>query len=310
MNTKHLMYFLEISKQRNMNKAAETLFVSQSSLSQFLSRLEQEKGTLLFHRQKGNMTLTPAGRIYQDYAEQILRLEEEMNRKIKAISSCPQIRVGVNSIWSNTLVTSITTEFHTRYPDTTIQLFDENHKQLKKYINEGSIDIAVISTDTLDHLTGYKKILRMEEIVFVVSNKNPVMKAHPELSTKLTFPKLIQYFRQESFILNKPNSSFRPLVNELLTAYDFHPKISCEVSNMNTVRNMVNNNTGVSFIPESSIDRSLDVTYFSVEPKLSRINGLICRDTLSFTEQEQYFINLIEQHPLFRQKETEDSSPA
>jgi len=302
MNTKHLLYFLEIAKQKNMNKAADTLFVSQSSLSQYLSRLEQEMGSLLFYRQKGNLTLTPAGQIYQDYAQRILKLEEEMVQKISGLSASTHIRVGVNSIWSNMLVTSITSQFHLKYPDTTIEMFDENHMLLKKYINDGSIDIAVISTDTLDYLPGYAKVLRREEIVFAVSNQNKYIKAHPQLSTQLSFEELIRIFGGEPFILNKSNSSFRPLLNSAFTANDFHPNIICEVSNMNTVRNMVSHNIGVSFIPESIIDRSLGITYFSIRPKLTRINGLICRATLGFTEEERHFIDLVEQHPLFRSK--------
>lgn len=73
-----------------------------------------------------------------------------------------------------------------------------------------------------------------------------------------------------------------------------------EISNINTVRDMVNHNIGVAFIPESIIDRSLDIAYFSIEPKLAHINGLICRSTLGFTEEEQHFIDLVEQHPLFK----------
>lgn len=302
MNTKHLLYFLEIAKQKNMNKAADTLFVSQSSLSQYLSRLEQEMGTLLFYRQKGNLTLTPAGQIYQDYAQQILTLEEEMIQKISGISSSAHIRVGVNSIWGNLLVTSITSRFHLKYPDTTIEMFDENHKLLKKYITDGAIDIAVLATDTLDYLPGYTKVLRLEEIVFAVSNQNPYIQAHPDCSTQLTFRELIQYFGEENFILNKTNSSFRPLINSTFAAHDFHPTVICEVSNMTTVRNMISHNIGVAFIPESIIDHSLDITYFSIQPKLTRINGLACRSTLGFTEEEQHFIDLVEQHPLFHPK--------
>lgn len=302
MNTKHLLYFLEIVRQRNMNKAAESLFVSQSSLSQYLSRLEQEMGSQLFYRQKGNLTLTPAGEIYRDYAQRILKLEEEMTLQISSISSSAHIRVGVNSIWSNLLVTSITSQFHLKYPDTTIEMFDENHKLLKKYINDGSIDIAVIATDSLDHLPGYVKLLRMEEIVLAVSNSNLVIMANPHIPTTLTMPELLHYFGRESFILNKSNSSFRPMINDAFAACDYRPNVICEVSNMTTVRNMVNHNLGLSFIPESIIDRSLDITYFSIEPKIARYNGLICRSTLGFTDEEQHFINLVENHPLFQPK--------
>lgn len=62
MDVKYLNYILAIANRHNMTKAAEDLFVSQSSLSQYLSRLEQELGTPLFVRSKSDLSLTPAGR--------------------------------------------------------------------------------------------------------------------------------------------------------------------------------------------------------------------------------------------------------
>ena len=61
MDTKYLKYVLTIARKKNMTKAAEELYVSQSSLSQYLSRLEQEIGVQLFIRAKGELLLTPAG---------------------------------------------------------------------------------------------------------------------------------------------------------------------------------------------------------------------------------------------------------
>lgn len=296
MNTKHLSYFLEIAKQKNMNKAAESLFVSQSSLSQYLSRLEEELGALLFYRQKGNMTLTQAGEIYYRYAKQVLDLEQEMLHGIAGLSASSHIRIGVNSIWGNLLVSSITPMFYTKYPGSSIQVIEGNHIQLKKKIQEGALDIAVLATDSLDHVAGFKKILRTEEILFAVSNKNSARTAYPALSGRLTFQELIRYFGQESYILNKPSSSFRPSVDAAFAACNFHPNIICEVSNMNTARTMVDHNIGVSFIPESAADPSLDISCFFMEPKITRIIGLICRDTLTFTQEEQYFIDLAVQY--------------
>ena len=53
LDTKYLNYILTIARRKNMTKAAEELYVSQSSLSQYLSRLEQEIGDPLFIRAKG-----------------------------------------------------------------------------------------------------------------------------------------------------------------------------------------------------------------------------------------------------------------
>lgn len=302
MNTRQLQYFLEIAQKKNMNKATDSLYVAQSALSQYLSRLEKEMGVPLFYRKKGNLTLTPAGVIYQEYAQKILQLEKEMTQKINASASVSRIRVGVNSVWSNLLVASITPKFRRLCPDASIELFDLNHKVLKRMITDGSIDLAVISTDSLDFLPGYTKILRMEEIMFAVSRSNPYICRNPELPDTLTFPDLMEHFGHEQFILTKSDSSFRPLMNSTFAAYGFHPDVVCEVSNMTTICNMVEHNIGVAFIPQSIMasNPGLDIACFSIEPGLTRINGLICRETLGFTTEEKCLIELIENYPLFQ----------
>ena len=78
MDVKYLNYILAIAKHKNMTIAAEELFVSQSSLSQYLSRLEQELGTPLFYRTKTELVPTPAGELYIDSAKKVVAIQKEL----------------------------------------------------------------------------------------------------------------------------------------------------------------------------------------------------------------------------------------
>ena len=95
MDIKYLNYILAIASRHNMTKAAEDLFVSQSSLSQYLSRLEQELGTPLFTRSKNELTLTPAGELYVDAAKKVVKIQKELYQNITALSKRGKICVGV-----------------------------------------------------------------------------------------------------------------------------------------------------------------------------------------------------------------------
>ena len=86
MDTKYLKYVLTIARKKNMTKAAEELYVSQSSLSQYLSRLEQEIGVPLFIRAKGELLLTPAGELYVEAARKVIQIQKDLYHNIKAIS--------------------------------------------------------------------------------------------------------------------------------------------------------------------------------------------------------------------------------
>ena len=86
MDTKYISYILTIAKLKNMTKAAEELYVSQSSLSQYLSKLEQELGTPLFYRTKWELVPTPAGELYIEACHQVMNVKEQLYRQIKQLT--------------------------------------------------------------------------------------------------------------------------------------------------------------------------------------------------------------------------------
>lgn len=85
MDTRYLTYILTIAEEKNMTKAAKKLFVSQSSLSQYLTKLEQELGTPLFFRTKGELILTPAGELYTEAARNVIRIKKQLYRDIASL---------------------------------------------------------------------------------------------------------------------------------------------------------------------------------------------------------------------------------
>lgn len=64
MDIKNPEYILEIARQQSVTHAAEKLFVTQSTLSQYLLKLESELGTPLFFREKTGLVPTEAGQVY------------------------------------------------------------------------------------------------------------------------------------------------------------------------------------------------------------------------------------------------------
>ncbi len=60
MNFQNIEYFLAVVEYRNFTKAAQSLYISQQSLSENIRRLEEEIGTPLLYRCR-SLSLTPAG---------------------------------------------------------------------------------------------------------------------------------------------------------------------------------------------------------------------------------------------------------
>ncbi|WP_425755881.1 LysR family transcriptional regulator [Ihubacter sp. rT4E-8] len=105
MEYKQIEAFLAIVEQKNITKAAESLFVSQSALSYRLKSLEAELGTTLIVRKKGlsNISLTLRGEAFLPIAREWM----EVSRKVEAFRSNVeklQLRItapsSVNSVFS------------------------------------------------------------------------------------------------------------------------------------------------------------------------------------------------------------------
>ena len=78
-------YISTIAKEGNMTRAAELLFVSQPALSKMVQSVENELGTQLFVRMGKKMVLTEAGKIYIDYINSMLKMEQQMRNQITGI---------------------------------------------------------------------------------------------------------------------------------------------------------------------------------------------------------------------------------
>lgn len=84
---KDLKYIIAVAECRSIHKAAEVLYISQPSLSRYISGVERNFGMLLFCRSSGGMELTEAGEVYVSYAKKILALRRNMEREMQQLLS-------------------------------------------------------------------------------------------------------------------------------------------------------------------------------------------------------------------------------
>jgi len=74
LELRHLRYLVAVADAGSFTRAAERIFITQSTLSQQIRRLEQIVGTPLLHRQREGLRLTPAGGVLLDASRNVLSL--------------------------------------------------------------------------------------------------------------------------------------------------------------------------------------------------------------------------------------------
>ena len=87
--------FVVLAKHKSFAKAAAELYISQPGLSTHISKLEKELGFLLIDRAGRKVKLTPAGKVFLDYAQKLLHTYNEGYEKRKALSRrIPPLRLA------------------------------------------------------------------------------------------------------------------------------------------------------------------------------------------------------------------------
>ena len=142
MELRTLQYFLAVTKEKNITRAAESLHISQPYLSKQLMDLENEFGKKLLIRGKRKITLTEDGIILRKRAEEILSLVEKTEYDLN--SNNPQIS-GEITIGGNPTMTVLNTasRLRSQYSDVYFQFYSSDAIDVLERLEHGSLDFAV-----------------------------------------------------------------------------------------------------------------------------------------------------------------------
>lgn len=147
MELRVLRYFLTVAREQNITRAADTLHITQPTLSRQLMQLEEELGKKLFDRGKGHLTLTSDGMLLRRRAEELLALADKTEKEFKEnesqISGTIFIGSGETEVFHN--VSRVMKEFSDTYPQVRYHLFSGNADDIKEKISNGLVDIALLT---------------------------------------------------------------------------------------------------------------------------------------------------------------------
>lgn len=98
MDIQILKYFKYVAVCKNITKAAEHFYISQSTLSRYISNLEEELGVVLFNRNNRILSLTPAGEALANNVDMLIEHLEQVIRKVQSANEGEEGRLHLISI--------------------------------------------------------------------------------------------------------------------------------------------------------------------------------------------------------------------
>src|SRR5689334_17005658 len=148
MDVHHIRYFLAVCETRNFTRAAEKCNVTQPALSRAIQQLEDEVGGLLFRRERNLTHITDLGNLLRPRFQQVL---DELTgvKKEASMFLClneAHLKVGIMCTIGPRRFTGLLTDFNMRHKGIQLQLVEGVPAKLSELLEQGEIDVALMST--------------------------------------------------------------------------------------------------------------------------------------------------------------------
>ena len=141
-----LRYFLAIAREGNITRAANTLHVTQPTLSRQIQELEDRLGHKLFIRSSHSVTLTEEGILLRKRAEEILDLVDKTEAEFDNYQSeiAGDVYIGGGETVAISFVADVINELITAYPKMHFHLYSGNASDVTYRLDRGLIDFGIL----------------------------------------------------------------------------------------------------------------------------------------------------------------------
>jgi DNA-binding transcriptional LysR family regulator len=179
MNLSTIQTFLAIAEAGQLNRAAERLHVTQSTITARINTLETELGQTLFQRRKSGTELTSAGFRFQRYAQLMMDTWRQARQETALPANVDTtFNLGCHTdLWQG-LGAGVFEHLHDHHGEVAISAWSGEQPELDRWLGSGLIDAALsYSSDTRENRSTYR--LREDQLVLVSTRQRELMRWDP-----------------------------------------------------------------------------------------------------------------------------------
>lgn len=175
MEMKELVYLVTLAEEESISRAAERLYMAQSSLSQFLHQFESELGTKLFVRTSKGITPTYSGKCFIDHASEILLEYQRAKNQLwdNENLAAGKVILGISSFRGRRMLPKVLKKFQEIYPKVKVEVVEAHSMKLEELLLEGKLDIAIVAMP-VTKLKSNVETLKKDEILLAVNKDHPI----------------------------------------------------------------------------------------------------------------------------------------
>lgn len=283
-----LREFIMLAEVKNYMAAADSLFISQPTLSRHIKRLEDDLGMPLFDRNPRKVELTRAGEVFLPYARQMLDIQQEYRKAFQNIymEDGSVLKIGTFPMMVAYGITDILQKFHKNNPDTSLIISEMKYHEMLNALDENQCDF-VFARETGKAEDDFSRIAIGKDCLVAV-----LPKEHPLAKNKKVALSLL---KEENLLLPVKDSSLYHLCVQVCRNAGFEPKISFMSRGTATAMDLVSRQMGVALLMKRpcQLEQQGQVALLEIEPGISAHISVIYRKRELMEPTAAKFLSLI-----------------
>jgi DNA-binding transcriptional LysR family regulator len=250
LDVKRLRILREVAQRGSFSGAADSLYLSQSAVSQQIATLEREVGMQLLDRTREGPKLTDAGRVLVSHADAAIARLEEAERELAAIAGLEggELRLASFPSASATVLTEAVSTFHGRYPKVRLAVADAEPEVSLPQLRSGEIDLAL----TFDYPSIPTEEERdLERTLVLTESMHICLPKDHELAAKAVVP--LAELADTLWLCGSRPSSCGVVVLDACRQAGFEPQVGFESDDYHVMQGFIAAGLGVTLLPDLAL---------------------------------------------------------
>ena len=288
MEIRQLRYFLKVAETLNFSEASRKLYITQSTLSQQISHLEQEIGMPLFERNSHEVYLTEAGKEMLPFAQQAVNSAsaclDHMNDLKEMLTG--ELNIGVTFSFSNIMAETLIAFMHT-YPNVKLNIVYRSLPELMDGLKKRDLDLVLAFKPLKKDKAIDSRAIFSNRLAAIVNENHPLAR-----QTSIRLADLERY----DLILPSMGLQARNAFEHLIEGKELNFKIMVEVNNVNFIFDLLRRSNLVTILSESTPLLQHDMKAVPIDAADNEMDGCIHLLKDSYMKNSaQEFIRMLSQ---------------
>ncbi len=248
MDFGQLEAFIQVATHKSFSRAAETLQLTQPSITARIQALERDLGEELFERGGRGVRLTDAGNAFLPYAQKILQTLREGRESVEEVYNLQMgsLRLGSALTISTYVLPKILRAFRQSFPGVNVAVRTGRSEQVLAMLLNDEVQAGLVRA--LNHPEVETVHLYEDEIVLVVN---------PQHRFAQVAQADIEEVAAEPIILYDRGSSYYGLIHSFFRQAGVTPHVAMELDSLEATKRMVEEGLGIAMLPCVTIEREL-----------------------------------------------------